>query len=66
MWPLELADGIGTIAELVHWLAGGAESGSPGAFDAPEPDPGPAVPEPPPPRLPVTGWDEFAPQAKRF
>lgn len=71
MWVFDLADAAGAISDLrlgkfVRGVAEGAAEGPPGAFDAPDEHPGPAVPEPPPPRLPDTGWDEFGPEAKDF
>lgn len=66
MWLFELADGVGMIADLAHSLGRAVDERTPGAPHDPDEHPGPAVPEPPPPRLPDTGWDEFAPEAKSF
>ena len=66
MWELlDVAEGIGTIGESTAPSRGAAE-GTRGASDDPDEHPGPVVPAPPPPRLPDTGWDDFAPESKDF
>ncbi len=67
MWDLfELADGVRTIADVLYRISRGVVERTPGAVHRDDEHPGPAVPEPPPPRLPDTGWEEFAPQEKSF
>lgn len=70
MWDLldllELADLFRAPGELAAKVARETAVADGNAFDDREPHPGPPVPEPPPPRLPDTGWDHFAPEAKDF